>query len=129
VYGEFFDVSGFLAAIYTFEKVAVGLPVLALLFTVARVFLWALLSPALGRQAGLVASVLVYCAAFLLLAGGHGTAAVEWAAGVASRLLGVFPGTAVPGLPGLGSLWLGGLGRGIADALSSVVSALAPPGW
>ena len=124
MYGEFFDVSGFLAAIYTFEKVAVGLPVLVLLFTVARVFLWALLSPVCGRQAGLVASVLVYCAAFLLLAGGHGVAVVDWAAGLASNLLGGNLGGVGFGASSFGGLGLEGIGREVERALSPLASAL-----
>ena len=115
------DVSGLLGAVYTLQKVALGLPVLALAFTLARVFLWALLTPVCGRQAGLVAGVMTYCAAFLLLVGGHGVALVEWASGVASRLLGVGLG---PGFPGLD-----GVARGAADAFSSAASALATPGW
>lgn len=113
MYGvDLFDVSGFLAAIYALQKVALALPVLAALFTLARVFLWALLTPVCGRQAGLVANVLAFCAASLLLAGGHGMAAVEWASGLASRLLGAAAG---PGLPGPD-----GVPRGAAGALGLV---------
>lgn len=125
MYGvDFFDVSGFLSAIHALQKVSLALPVLASAFALARVFLWALLTPVCGRQAGLVADALAFCAASLLLAGGRGAAAVDWAAGLASRLLGAFPGAAGSGLPGFSGSGLDGAVREAADAFGGVSALL-----
>lgn len=93
----FTGVYDLLSACYMLEKTVLGLPVLAVLFTFVRLFLWALLTPVCGRQAGLVANVLAFCAAFLLLAGGRGAEAVGWAADLAGGLASGL------GLPHMGS--------------------------
>ncbi|MGB9848906.1 MAG: hypothetical protein ACPLSY_03660 [Moorellaceae bacterium] len=82
----FDDVYGILEGVFMLQKIALALPVILLVLALGRTLLWALLIPVCGQQAGLVANVLVFCGAFLLLAGGHGMDAIEWAAGMAGRL-------------------------------------------
>jgi len=106
---DFYEI---LEGIFLLQKVVLALPVLLAVLALGRLVLWALLVPVCGRQAGLVANVLVFCLAFLLLAGGHGMDAVEWAADLAGRLAG-----------GLGLPYFGG------DTLATVRGLIDQAVW
>ncbi|WP_027716935.1 hypothetical protein [Desulfovirgula thermocuniculi] len=79
-----------LSTFYQLQKLAFALPVLALAFTALRALLWALLSPVLGRFAGLVASVVLALAAFAFLTQPDAFwCAVDWGCAAACKALGV----------------------------------------
>ncbi|NHM25973.1 hypothetical protein G7K71_02890 [Desulfofundulus sp. TPOSR] len=71
------------------EEFAVGLFVLVVLASLARTVLWALLTPVLGKFAGLVANLCVWMfAAALLTHPALGMAAVNYSYAVASQFIG-----------------------------------------
>jgi hypothetical protein len=106
-------------AIFQFEKVAIGLPVLVLAVSLARFLLWVLLTPALGRAAGLVSSLCMYLVvALLFMKPGLAMTAINYSYAVATRLIGGAGGLSA--LPGVGVV--DQITSGINDAFSQLTS-------
>jgi hypothetical protein len=84
-----------------FEKIAIGLPVLIFLASLARFLLWTLLTPVAGRAlGGLLANIILAVGAVVLLT--HpplAWAAVDYSYSLASRFIG-----GAGGPPGTGAL-------------------------
>jgi hypothetical protein len=75
-------------AISQFEKIAIGLPVLIVAVSLARMVLWALLTPVFGRMAGLVSSMCMWVFAAMLFARPDlGMAAIDYSYAVASQFI------------------------------------------
>ncbi len=105
-------------AIFQFEKIAIGLPVLIIAVSLTRMILWALLTPVFGRMAGLISGMCMWAFAALLLARPDlGMAALNYSYAVASR----FIGAGLPGVPDMGGL--GGLEDAVNDAVNQIRGA------
>jgi hypothetical protein len=115
-----FDMSfvyGFQDAVFQVEKLAVGLFALVVLASLARMILWALLTPVFGRFAGMVANMCMFAfAALLFTRPDLGMAAVNYSYAVASQLIG-----GAGGLPGVFDA--GGLENVVNDAVNQIRGA------
>ncbi|AEG15186.1 hypothetical protein Desku_1606 [Desulfofundulus kuznetsovii DSM 6115] len=100
---------------FQFQKITIGLPVLLIFVTLARMILWALLTPVFGRFAGMVANMCMFAFAALFFARPDlGMAAIDYSYAVASQFIGT------GGLPGLD-----GVDRAVQDVLNQVYGGTA----
>jgi hypothetical protein len=102
---------------FQFRKFAIGLPVLVVAVSLARLLLWALLTPTCGRLAGLVANLCMWVFAAMLFARPDLVmAAVNYSYAVASQFIG-----GASGLPGVFDA--GGLENMVNDAVNQIRGA------
>jgi len=86
--------------VFQFQKLVIGLPALVIMASLARFLLWALLTPVLGRMAGLAANLCVlFFAVMLFTHPDLAMAAINYSYAVAFRFVG-----GAGGLPGTGAL-------------------------
>ncbi|MBE3585379.1 MAG: hypothetical protein IMW94_04300 [Thermoanaerobacter sp.] len=115
-----FDMSfvyDFQNAVFQMEKLAVGLFALVVLASLARMVLWALLTPVCGKFAGLVSNVCMWVFAAMLFARPDLVmAAVNYSYVVASQFIG-----GAGGLPGVFDA--GGLENMVNDAVNQIRGA------